>query len=101
MATTALYYPWIDPRNRAMLATAILYWDKLYTIVPSSIRNPYELQHTRVAEQLGFLRTRFVGPDCDEVKVASDVFLRDIDRKDIKAQMRNSRRLRADRIGPS
>lgn len=35
--TRALYYPTIDITNEQWLKTAILYWDEISTIVPSSI----------------------------------------------------------------
>ena len=63
MPDNALYYPYIDPPNRVpTLATAMLYWDRLYTIVPSSITHPYERKASRTAESLGFLRPRQVAP---------------------------------------
>lgn len=92
MATNALYYPWIDPPNRVTLNTSVLYWDRLSTIVPASIREPYENQWTKVAQDMGFLRPRFVDPDCPEVQQASEEFEEDFDRKAITSDMRNARR---------
>ena len=46
MSDDALYYPWIDPPSRVMLATSVLYWDHLYTIVPASISRPYQTDWT-------------------------------------------------------
>ncbi|UCZ56412.1 hypothetical protein LGV61_11870 [Desulfurispirillum indicum] len=37
--TKSLYYPWIDIPDEAWLKTAGLYWDKIQTIVPSSIEH--------------------------------------------------------------
>ncbi|HEY9803180.1 MAG TPA: DUF6236 family protein [Leptolyngbyaceae cyanobacterium] len=39
--TKALYYPWIDIKDEGWLKNAVLYWDHVQTIVPSSIENPY------------------------------------------------------------
>jgi hypothetical protein len=39
--THALYYPWIDIENTDWLKTAILYWDKISTIVPGYMDEPY------------------------------------------------------------
>jgi hypothetical protein len=75
-----------------MLINSILYWDRLYTIVPASIKKPYENRWTQVAQDLGFLRPRFVDPDCPEVQRASAEFQRDIDRKSILRDVKNARR---------
>lgn len=40
--TEALYYPTIDIKDDEWLKNAILFWDKIYTIVPKSIDNPYK-----------------------------------------------------------
>jgi hypothetical protein len=92
MSNEALYYPWIDPPSRVMLATAVLYWDRLYTIVPVDIRRPYQNQWTQAAEQLGFLRPRFVDSRCPEVVQASDEFIADIERRAIRQEMQDVRR---------
>ncbi len=63
MPYNALYYPYIDPPNRATLATAMLYWDRLYTIVPSTLVDPYKLLPSRAAASLGFLYPRHVSSD--------------------------------------
>lgn len=39
--TEALYYPTIDIKDEEWLKNAILFWDKIHTIVPMSIDNPY------------------------------------------------------------
>lgn len=46
--TTALYYPWIDIRDETWLKNAMLYWEKIQTIVPSSIEQPYS---TKTAQE--------------------------------------------------
>jgi hypothetical protein len=46
--TKALYYPWIDIRNEGWLKNAMLYWEKIQTIVPISIRKPYK---TKTAQE--------------------------------------------------
>lgn len=56
MLGTALYYPHIDIRDRGWLRSAILFWDEVQTIVPTSIRNPYETKDTKICEQEGYLR---------------------------------------------
>lgn len=44
--TKALYYPWIEIQNERWLKNAMLYWDRIQTIVPESIQNPY---HSRTS----------------------------------------------------
>lgn len=56
MLGTALYYPHIDIRDGGWLRSAILFWDEVQTIVPTSIRNPYETKDTMICEQEGYLR---------------------------------------------
>ena len=54
--TRALYYPSIDIPNENWLKTAILYWDEINTIVPSSIDNPYQEQVTQFLSNEGVIR---------------------------------------------
>lgn len=56
MLGTALYYPHIDIRDGGWLRSAILFWDEVQTIVPTSIRNPYETKDAKICEQEGYLR---------------------------------------------
>lgn len=46
--TQALYYPWIDIKENVWLKNALLYWDKIHTIVPESVQKPY---NNRVSEE--------------------------------------------------
>jgi hypothetical protein len=52
---TALYYPYIDIEEPCWLRSAVLFWDGLHTIVPSSIRRPYRDQDTSVLHEEGYL----------------------------------------------
>jgi hypothetical protein len=56
MLGNALYYPFIDIRDPAWLRSAILFWDRIQTIVPRSIANPYMNSDTRICEDEGYLR---------------------------------------------
>src|SRR5687768_14318212 len=56
MQGSALYYPYIDVRDPSWLRSAILFWDEIQTIVPSSISEPYHSEDTRICEQEGYLR---------------------------------------------
>ena len=92
MRADALYYPWIDPPNRLMLVTSVLYWDHLFTIVPKSVGRPFHNEWSHAAEQHGFLRPRFVDRDCPEVTAASEQFVADFGRKAIRDDVKNARK---------
>jgi hypothetical protein len=66
--TRALFYPTIDIRNEEWLKNAVLFWDKIYTIVPSSINNPYQENTTNYLAAEGILKPMPVNPDCDLVE---------------------------------
>lgn len=55
MLGTALYYPHIDIRDGEWLRSAVLFWDKIQTIVPTSIPKPYQEPDSRICEQEGYL----------------------------------------------
>jgi len=90
------------------LATAILYWDEMYTIVLESIADPYQTPETQAAREYGFLRPHFVNSDSPEVITASKEFLADIerraiiqDRRDVNGWSLHARPLRAVHLHPS
>jgi hypothetical protein len=56
MLGSALYYPFVDVRDRRWLRSAILFWDRIQTIVPPSISEPYHNPDTRTCEQEGYLQ---------------------------------------------
>lgn len=66
--TRALYYPTIDIHNVSWLKTAILYWDEINTIVPSSIDNPYNTPSTRYLSDEGVLRPLSVHSNMDLIE---------------------------------
>lgn len=70
--TRALYYPTIDIHNENWLKTAILYWDEINTIVPSSISNPYEQQVTQFLADEGVVRPLYVNSDMDLIDGLAD-----------------------------
>lgn len=43
---TALYYPYLDIEDARWLRTAILFWDRIQTIVPTDISDPYKNPET-------------------------------------------------------
>lgn len=56
MLGSALYFPHIDIDDPAWLRSAILFWDDIQTIAPSSIVQPYRNEDTRICEAEGYLR---------------------------------------------
>ncbi len=66
--TRALYYPTIDIRDDDWLKTAVLFWDEINTIVPSSIKAPYERNTTQYLSGEGILQPIRVNPDFDFIE---------------------------------
>jgi hypothetical protein len=56
MLGSALYFPHIDIDDPSWLRSAILFWDEIQTIAPSSIQNPYRNDDTRICESEGYLK---------------------------------------------
>jgi Family of unknown function (DUF6236) len=54
--TRALYYPTINIGNEEWLKNAILYWDRVETIVPRSITKPYQGESQQACAEAGLLR---------------------------------------------
>lgn len=54
--TKALCYPWIDIKNESWLKNAMLYWEEIQTIVPSSIEQPYSTQTAKQFYDEGILK---------------------------------------------
>ncbi len=66
--TKALYYPTIDIANEDWLKTAVLFWDEISTIVPSSIITPYKENTTQYLSDEGILRPMRINPGSDIVE---------------------------------
>ncbi|MCU0423868.1 MAG: DUF6236 family protein [Bacteroidia bacterium] len=66
--TKALFYPTIDIRNEDWLKNAVLFWDEINTIVPSSIDNPYQENTTQYLSDVGILKPMPVNPDIDLIE---------------------------------
>lgn len=56
MLGSALYFPHIDIEDPTWLRSAILFWDEIQTIAPSSIQNPYRTEDTKICEAEGYLK---------------------------------------------
>ena len=61
--TNALYYPLIDVPSEGWIKNALLYWDKVQTIVPGSIQQPYSTKTAREFQDEGLLLPLYVSPD--------------------------------------
>lgn len=66
--TKALFYPTIDIRNEDWLKNAVLFWDEINTIVPSSVVNPYQENTTAYLSDEGILKPLSVNPDSDFIE---------------------------------
>ena len=74
MFESALYYPTIDIHNERWLKSAVLFWDRIETIVPESEDHPYRRRSTRVLHENEILFAHKVNPFSDEVRgVEEDV----------------------------
>lgn len=74
--TKALYYPTIDIPEENWLKSAILYWDEIQTIVPTSIKNPYQNRLTQTLNDKGILTAFEINPDNKLVEGLSDTVMK-------------------------
>jgi hypothetical protein len=77
--TKALYYPWIDIRDEAWLKNAMLYWEQILTIVPSSIKKPYITETAKQFADEGSLRPIQVNQNILEIVELKDELLNHLD----------------------
>lgn len=77
--TLALYYPFIDIENEGWLKSAMLYWDKIHTIVPESIDEPYETRTTLEFYDAGLLIPLRVDSGMAEVEALTDEVIKYLD----------------------
>lgn len=83
----AIYYPYIDPTDAVLIKTTALYWDELQTIVPESVRSPYQSPIAKEANEAGFLKPRIVHPRDDSVIKTGDEFCADIEHKEVRQRV--------------
>lgn len=83
----ALYYPYIDITKPMLIKTAALYWDKIQTIVPRSMTNPFKRACSREAYNENFLQERYVDPYDEAVESAGLEFFQDIDNESIQKHL--------------
>lgn len=70
-----LYYPNIEILDQGWLKSAVLYWDRISTIVPRSMGTPYQNGDSQALFAEGVLTPLRVDPDTPEVASASDDFV--------------------------
>jgi len=75
VASSALYYPYIDVRSERWLRSAILFWDEIRTIVPDSIREPYSSDTARALADSGVLVPVKVASGMQEIEDLTDSVL--------------------------
>jgi hypothetical protein len=73
--TAALHFPWMDVSRGSWIRDAILYWDRVHTIVPDSVIAPYQSRTSRTLEDAGILLPVRISPDSEEVQRSSLEFL--------------------------
>lgn len=74
--TKALYYPWIDIEDEAWLKNAMLYWEEIQTIVPSSIEQPYSSRTAQEFYHEGLLSPLYVEPGMSNISELTDDVLK-------------------------
>lgn len=66
----ALYYPFIEPKDKKLLLNSLLYWDQISTIVPESMETPFESSMTKELETLKILTAERINSDSIYVEEA-------------------------------
>jgi len=73
--TRGLFYPWIDIENEAWLKTAGLYWDRIQTIVPEGMLQPYKATTAQAFYREGVLEPFIVASRLRDVKALTRAVL--------------------------
>lgn len=75
MLGNALYFPSMDISNAGWLKSAALFWDKIYTIAPQRIENPFFLTESRLCAEAGILEPLRCDLHADVLKDVGDRIL--------------------------
>jgi len=92
--TQALYYPHIDIENSDWLKTAVLFWDSISTIVPESVRNPYQHNDSEYLASIDFLRPIRVNSNDEAVVGIEDDIIRTMFTPSFFTMLSNPRHMR-------
>jgi len=68
MSNQALFYPYIDINDEQWLKTSLLYWDEIRTIVPETIKNPYQSNTTEALYDMELLTPIRVNSNMNEIE---------------------------------
>lgn len=90
--STALYYPCTEAPADKWLKNAILYWDKIKTIVPRGDEKPYETETALTLYDNGLLEPLFVDSDMPEIVELSDQVLNYLDSPAAKSLLKPKNR---------
>lgn len=71
--SSVLYYPTIDIQDQQWLRNALLFWDKLYTIVPESDNEPYKNSFSKEIFEMGILQPIHVSSNMSEINEFEDI----------------------------
>ena len=86
--TKALYYPWIDIKDEGWLKNAMLYWDKIHTIVPRSFESPYKKRVAKEFYEEGLLVPFYIHSNMKVVQNLGDYILGYIDSPEGKSVLK-------------
>ena len=92
--TQALHYPHIDIENSDWLKTAVLFWDSISTIVPESVRQPYQYRDSEFLASIDFLRPIHVNSNDDAVVGIEEDILNTMFTPSFFAMLSNPRHMR-------
>lgn len=73
--TKALFYPWIEIRDENWLKSSLLFGDEIRTIVPQSIKKPYNSRTSSILLERKVLKPEIVNPDHEVVKEISKTII--------------------------
>lgn len=90
--STALYYPCTETPSEKWLKNAIFYWDKIKTIVPDDVKEPYESETALTLHDNGLLEPLFVNSDMPEIVELSDQVLTYLDSPEAKQLLKPKKR---------
>lgn len=62
MFDKALYYPTVEIKNEGWLKSAILFWNRIETLVPESMDSPYKKRTELLLEEAGLLYPHRIDP---------------------------------------
>jgi len=71
--SSVLYYPTIEINDEQWLRNAVLFWDKIYTIVPESYRDPWRIDFAKEVYEMGMVDQLRISPGMKEVEELTEI----------------------------